>query len=263
MATTTGPVDRRAPHIISETPQPDQVPPTNNSSCISTIFSSCVAEDNCCCTSLKSLGDIIWSALSSCWSAIASIFASIFGGSQSSKDLQALQNLLNKWEPLASRINSNGATPLQEEEWKDEIAALPETLRNKIKQALIDDLEVAEEAMQVVAGNEVMHQINLLMIPQCLPKVTAFEDKWKVKALQLPISANVKAEWANDLQILLDTSDLSTFLYSTYSHENVAKLPAHNDIKHREACIALMKDEMNYPLIALSLGRWKEYYETS
>src|ERR1700722_6727838 len=92
MAAETGKGGGRDPHAWGEAGRPAPVKPVNNGSCLSSIFSSCIsasenAEDNCCCACLKSLGDIVWSALSSCWSAIASIFANIFGSPTSSEGL--------------------------------------------------------------------------------------------------------------------------------------------------------------------------------
>ena len=273
MATATGPVDRRAPHTIGEAPQPGQATPTNNSSCISTIFSSCVAEDICCCTSLKSLGDIIWSALSSCWSAIASVFASIFGSVQQPVDeLDVLENFVKKWEALALRINQLGPTPLQKEEWKNEIAAFPETLRNKIKQGLIDymrpftpphdDLnEVVEIALHQVVGQYVMLQMGLLIVPKCLPKITAFEDKWAVKAFELPISAELKAEWKQDLQALLNTGNVGIYIHDKYSLVNHDRLPAPNRSNYEEACLALMMDEVDYSCILKGIESWKKVHD--
>ena len=134
----------RAPHTTNPGEQPEPIP-TTNGCCLSPIFSSCIStneggEDAGCCVSFKAFGDMVCSALSSCWSAITSFIMSIFGCTASeplpAEDLAAVSNFLIKWRRISKELPSD--TPLTaaqraelNAEWNSDVAALSEAIRNE------------------------------------------------------------------------------------------------------------------------------------
>ena len=265
----------RAPHTANAGEQPDPIP-TNNRCCLSTVFSSCIStnesgEDAGCCVSLKAFGEMICSALSSCWSAITSFIMSIFGCTVPkplpAEDLAAVSNFLIKWNPI-SRITTP-LTPEEIAEWNSDMAALSETVRTKIRQGIDtkssrqrrhrDPQGDAAAAMNNVVNWKVLGEMDVLIAEFCLSQVDAFLAKWK-DVQEQSSSDETRTSWATDLQALLDLPTLGTELCYNYAHVVCNKMTnaEWNDKQKREELSAsFMKAIINYAGVLYCLKRWK------
>ncbi len=259
MAAVQNGVNQRIPPYIATQQATEGLPASN--SCLSRVFASRILDNEADASSWASLNcirEVVWHVLSSCWSAITHFFMNVFCccSCSSSYDLNPLRTFYTKWKQVEED------TVAMQVEWNQDLNALPQLDRDKLKADLLvrfentnDPEETARASLERSLNWDVLEVIRDLLAPQHLAQVNAFLATREPGAFV--VNQATENVWQQNVQALLEVDDVGNYIIKYYERRYDGPAVAEEVAEKRQRIIDQLLISFQYSYIEDALKAWK------